>query len=225
MKILIIEDSTEVVEAISLCFQIRWPEVSISTAVEGITGIKAFKSEPFDMVILDLNLPDMDGLEVLKQIRSSSRVPLIIVTVRGEENDRTKGLEMGADDYIVKPFSYRELIARANAVFRRTHEVSNTPPLIVRGKLTLNLHTDEALLGDQTIKLAPTETKLLYILMQSAEKSLESKKLLQEAWGKEHTDSDLLRTYIRRLRGKLGDIPPRIILTEHGEGYRFVSPK
>lgn len=225
MRVLIIEDSTEVAEAVSLCLQLRWPEVALSIAAEGIRGIEIVQSESFDIVILDLNLPDIDGLEVLKQIRSFSNVPIIIVTVREKEEDQARGLEIGADDYIVKPFRARDLVARVNAVLRRAHvpEVAGEPS-IVRGKLTLNLINNEVRLGEQTIGLTPIESRLLYILMENAEDTLNSEKVSQEVWGKEYMNTDLLRTYIRRLRDKLNDNPPQIILTDRGEGYRFVSP-
>lgn len=226
MRVLIIEDSAEIVEAISLCLQLRWPEVTLSISEDGTGGIEILQSESFDIVILDLNLPDIDGFKVLDQIRSLSDVPIIIVTVRGGEEDQAKGLEMGADDYIVKPFSPRDLVARVNAVLRRARvpKVTGDQPSVVRGKLTLNLATNEVLLGDQIIKLTPSESKLLYVLMKNAEATLSSKKISPEAWGKEYMNTNLLRTYIRRLRDKLKDDPPQIILTERGEGYRFVSP-
>ncbi|MFC1939788.1 response regulator transcription factor [Chloroflexota bacterium] len=120
MKALIIEDNADVVEAISLCLQTRWPDVTISSSALGFNGVEKVKSLSLDIIILDLNLPDIDGLEVLRQIRSFSSLPIIIVTVRGEEDDQAKGLEMGADDYIVKPFRPRDLIARVNSVLRRS---------------------------------------------------------------------------------------------------------
>ncbi len=226
MKVLIIEDSPEVAESISLCLQIRWPEVELSVAAEGVKGVEIAKSETFGLIILDINLPDIDGFKVLNQIRSFSKVPIIIVTVRGNEHDQTMGLEMGADDYIVKPFRPRDLIARANAVLRRTQdfEVTDEQPLIIRGDLTLNLTTDEVLLHGQTIQLTRTEAKVLYVLMKNAEKTLDGEELFQKVWSKDYSDSQVLRSYIRRLRDKLNDNPPRVILTERGEGYRFVSP-
>ncbi|MFH0767996.1 MAG: response regulator transcription factor [Chloroflexota bacterium] len=226
MKVLIIEDSPEVAESISLCLQIRWPEVELSAAAEGAKGLEMAKSENFDLVLLDINLPDIDGFNVLNQIRSFSKVPIIIVTVRGNEHDQVRGLEMGADDYIVKPFRPRDLIARANAVLRRTQdfEVTEEQPLIIRGDLTLNLTTDEALLHGRTTRLTRTEAKVLYVLMKSAEKTLNDEELFQKVWNKNYSDSQVLRSYIRRLRDKLNDNPPRIILTKRGEGYRFVSP-
>ena len=226
MKALIIEDSADVVEAVSLCLQLRWPEVTPSIATEGTRGIEILKSESFDIVILDINLPDIDGFKVLRQVRSFSNVPIIILTVRGREDDQARGLEMGADDYIVKPFRPRDLIARVNSVLRRSRvaEVTAEQPSIVRGKLILNLTTHEVQLGDEITKLTPNESKLLYVLMHNAEHTISSEKISQEVWGKEYINTDPVRTYIRRLRHKLKDNPPQIILSKRGEGYRLVSP-
>ena len=226
MRVLIIEDSAEVVEAVSLCLQLRWPEATLSVSAEGTRGIEMLESKSFDLIILDINLPDIDGFEVLKQIRSFSNVSIIIVTVRGREEDQTRGLEMGADDYIVKPFRPRDLVARVNAVLRRAHvpKVGGDRPSVVRGKLTLNLATNEAQLREETTKLTPIESKLLYVLMNNDKNTLSSRKMSQEVWGKEYLNTDHLRTYIRRLRNKLRDNPPQIILNQRGEGYRFVSP-
>ncbi len=226
MKALIIEDNADVVEAISLCLQIRWPEVAISTSALGLNGVEMVKSLSFDIIILDLNLPDTDGLEVLRQIRSFSNIPIIIVTVRGNEDDQAKGLEMGADDYIVKPFRPRDLVARVNSVLRRSRvsEAAAEPQSVTRGKLTLRLADSEAQLGEETVKLTPNEFKLLYVLMNNAEHTLSNEAILQEVWGKHAETTDVVRTYVRRLRDKLKDKPPQIILNERGGGYRFVNP-
>ena len=226
MKVLIIEDNAEVVEAVSLCLQLRWPEASILIAAEGYEGVEMLEANSVEMVILDINLPDIDGFQVLEQIRSFSNVPVIMLTVRGREEDQTRGLEMGADDYIVKPFRPRDLVARVNAVFRRStgSKVPGELPYIIRGKLTLDFTSNEVHIGDQTIKLTPTESKLLYVLMENTRSTLSSKSVSQQVWGKEDKNTDPVRTYIRRLRNKLNDNPPQIILTEYGEGYKFVSP-
>ena len=226
MKVLIVEDNAEVVEAVSLCLQLRWPETSILIAAEGYRGIEIMEADPVDIVILDINLPDIEGFQVLERIRAFSNVPVIILTVRGREEDQTKGLEIGADDYIVKPFRPRDLVARVNAVLRRsiTPKAPGELPYIIRGKLTLNFTSNEVHIGDQTIKLTPTESKLLYVLMENTKSTLSSKNVSQQVWGKEDVNTDPVRTYIRRLRNKLNDNPPQIILTEYGEGYKFVSP-
>ncbi len=226
MKILIIEDDANVVEAISLCLQLRWPEVTLSAAVEGSRGMEILESESYDIIILDINLPDMDGFEVLRRIRGYSNVPIIILTVREKEEDQVRGLEMGADDYIIKPFKPRDLIARVNSVLRRTRvsEPTVEQPLVVRGKLILNLTTNEVRLGEEIAKLTPNESKMLYILMNNEKHMIGNGKISQEVWGKEYTSTGAVRTYIRRLRDKLKDKPPQIILSKRGEGYSFVSP-
>jgi two-component system response regulator VicR len=226
LKVLIIEDNAEVVEAVSLCLQLRWPEASILIAAEGHQGIEMLEANSIEIVILDINLPDIDGFQVLERIRLFSNVPVIMLTVRGREEDQTRGLEIGADDYIVKPFRPRDLVARVNAVLRRStsHKSLGEVPYIVRGKLSLNFTNNEVQYGEQTIKLTPTESKLLYVLMENAKSTLSSKDVSQHVWGKNNMNTDPVRTYIRRLRNKLNDNPPQIILTEYGEGYKFVSP-
>ncbi|MFC1934659.1 response regulator transcription factor, partial [Chloroflexota bacterium] len=205
MRVLIIEDSVEVAEAISLCLQLRWPEVNLTIAAEGIRGIAELESELFDIVLLDLNLPDIDGFEVLKRVRSFSNVPIIIVTVRGEEEDQAKGLEMGADDYIIKPFRPRDLVARVNSMLRRSSvsEVTEESQSIIRGKLILRLAYNEVQFGKEIVKLTPLEAELLYILMKNAEHTLSNEKIKQEIWRGDFEATDLVRTYIRRLRDKL----------------------
>jgi two-component system KDP operon response regulator KdpE len=225
LKALIIEDSPEVVEAVSLCLRLRWPEVDISVAHGGGPGQEILKAEAIDIVILDINLPDTDGFDVLKRIRSLSDVPVVILTVRGRDDDQAKGLEMGADDYIAKPFRPRDLVARVNAVLRRSYSPrTEAQPRIVRGSLTLNFTSNEASLNDRVIKLTPTEARLLYILMENTEDTLTSERLTREVWGRELESTDALRTYVKRLRVKLQDSPPRMLLTDHGEGYKFVYP-
>jgi two-component system KDP operon response regulator KdpE len=226
MKVLIIEDSPEVVEAVSLCLQLRWPETEIAVSAEGTRGVETARDGHFDLMILDINLPDIDGFKVLQDIRTFSNIPTIILTVRGKEEDQTRGLEMGADDYIAKPFRPRDLVARVNAVLRRyaTSGIGKEKTSIIRGKLTLNLASNEVVLRDKKMRLTPTEAKLLYILMENPEETLSGERISNEVWDKQPTDTDELRTYVRRLRNKLEDNPPRIILTDYGEGYKFVAP-
>ncbi|MFC1958161.1 response regulator transcription factor [Chloroflexota bacterium] len=226
MRVLIIEDNADVAEAMSLCLQLRWPEVDISVSTLGTYGVEMSKSLSFDVIILDLNLPDIDGLEVLRQIRSFSDIPIIIVTVRGGEDDQAKGLETGADDYIVKPFRPRDFVARVYSVLRRSlvSEVSQDPQSIICGKLMFRLIDNVVQFGEEIVKLTPKESKLLYVLMTNAEHTLSSEKILQEVWGKDAVTTDVVRTYVRRLRDKLKDQPPQIILNQRGGGYRFVSP-
>ena len=227
MKVLIIEDNAEVVEAVSLCLQIRWPDADISFAYGGLTGVQMVESQSFDIVILDINLPGINGFEVLKRVRSFSTVPVIILTVRGWEEDQVEGLELGADDYVVKPFRPRELVSRVNSVLRRvnTADTGTENHSLVRGKIKLHLNSNEIEMDDEKIKLTPTECKVLYAMMKNDGQTLSSKILLTEILGREDGNTEIIRTYIRRLRNKLHDAPPSIILNDRGGGYRFVTPK
>jgi DNA-binding response OmpR family regulator len=227
MKVLIIEDNAEVVEAVTLCLQIRWPDADISFAYGGLTGVQMVESQNYDIVLLDINLPGINGFEVLKRIRAFSTVQVIILTVRGWEEDQVEGLELGADDYIVKPFRPRELVSRVNSVLRRvnTAAMGAENHTLARGTLKLLLNSNEVQMGDEKIKLTPTECKVLYAMMKNDGQTLSSKTLLTEILGREDGNTEIIRTYIRRLRSKLKDSPPSIILNDRGGGYRFVAPK
>jgi len=204
----------------------RWPDSIILAVSEGRKGIELVETESPDVALLDIGLPDMDGFEVLRQIRFFSDVPIIIETVEEQETQRVRGLELGADDYIVKPFSYIELLARVKAVLRRSQipafmgGVGN----LVSGNLAIDFTTREVRLGGELIKLTPTEYKLLYILVRNKGQVVTQRRLLQQVWGEDYIEAtDYLRAYIRRLRDKLRDDPPTMILTEHGLGYKFAS--
>jgi DNA-binding response OmpR family regulator len=226
IKLLIIEDDPQIVQVISTCFEMRWPDSIIASVSQGRKGIELVETEPPDVVLLDIGLPDMDGFEVLRQIRFFSDVPIIIETVEDREADRVRGLELGADDYITKPFSYMELLARVKAVLRRSQmvEFKSGEANFVSGNLVINFATREIRLGDKVVKLTPIEYKILYILVRNKGQVVTQRKLMQQVWGEDYIENtDYLRAYIRRLRDKLQDDPPRMILTEHGVGYRFVN--
>lgn len=225
MRALIIEDDINVADAVSLCFQLRWPEVDLNIVTEGLKGTELLNSETVDIVILDINLPDVSGFEVLERIRSFSEVPVIILTVREKEDEQVKGLEMGADDYIVKPFKPRDLIARVNSVLRRSDisRTSTSSPVITKGAISLNLSKNEVRIGDKSVKLTPNESKVLYTLMGNMGKTVSSDNISQAVWGKVFSTNNRVRTYIRRLRLKLNDSPPSIIRSKRGKGYRFFS--
>jgi DNA-binding response OmpR family regulator len=227
LKVLIIEDNAEVVEAVSLCLQIRWPDADISYAYGGLTGVQMVEAQEYDILILDINLPGINGFEVLRRIRSFSMVPVIILTVRGWEEDQVEGLELGADDYIVKPFRPRELVSRVNSVLRRvnTSAIGGENHTLVRGAIKLLLNSNEIQMKEEKIRLTPTECKVLYALMKNDGQTLSSRILLTEILGREDGNTEIIRTYIRRLRSKLQDSPPSIILNDRGGGYRFVTPK
>ena len=230
MKILIIEDSPDIVDAVTMCFELRWPEVKVIAIDRGRQGINLVRSESLDAVLLDLGLPDMDGFEVLKEIRSFSNVPVTILTVRGAEVDKLRGLELGADDYITKPFSHLELLARVNALIRRTQmPVHNEKEKAIRNsRLVIDLASRTVTVNGQPVRLTPTEYNLLYYLVVNVNTVLTHGALLEKVWGEEYTNSpEYLKVYIQRLRNKLEEDPsnPKLLISERGFGYKFVMPE
>ncbi len=227
MKILVIEDALDVIEAIRLGLTLQWREVDVVAAADGEHGVDLVEDESPDLVLLDIGLPDIDGYEVLRQIRAFSDVPVIVLTARDDTMDKVKGLELGADDYVTKPFNHLELLARIRAVLRR-HEMPaprSRAPSFRSGELEIDFEAREARLRGERLVLTPTEYKLLYHLVRNAGHVLTHATLLAKVWGREYIDEvDYLRVYIRRLRDKLGDDPEhaRYIQTERGLGYRFV---
>jgi len=229
MKILVIEDASDVVEAIRLGFNLQWREVDVLGAPDGMTGLDIVERESPDLVLLDIGLPDIDGYEVLRQLRAFSDVPVIMLTARDDALDKVKGLELGADDYVTKPFNHLELLARVHAVLRRLDMPAprSRAPSFRSGELEVDFDAREVRVGGTPVVLTPTEYKLLYHLVRNAGRVLPHGTLLAKVWGREYVDEvDYLRVYVRRLRDKLGDDPehPRYIGTERGLGYRFLAP-
>lgn len=229
MKVLVIDDSAEITEVVSLCFRLRWNGANVISAADGKTGLELVEKENPEIVILDVGLPDINGFEVLREIRRFSQVPVIMLTVRGEDTDVAKGLELGADDYVTKPFSHIELIARVQAVLRRAQgiTVSSEERPFASGKLWVDFTSNEVKIDGNPVKLTSTEYKLLQHLIRNEGRLLTHENLLSKVWGEEYRDTrDLLRVHIQHLRQKLGDTldSPRIIVTEHGLGYKFVRP-
>ena len=228
MKVVVIDDSPEIIEVVSLCFQLRWSGAELISASTGTEGLELVESESPDIVILDIGLPDMEGFEVLREIRRFSQVPVIMLTVRKEDTDVARGLEMGADDYISKPFSHIELVARVQAVLRRiqgTPVTSEERPFI-SGKISVDFARNDVTVNDKPVKLTTTESKLLHLLIRNEGRLVTHESLLTRIWGENYSDArDLLRVHIQHLRQKLGDSveSPTIIVTEHGMGYKFVS--
>jgi DNA-binding response OmpR family regulator len=229
VKALVIEDSREIVEAVSLCFEFRWPGVAVVSTAKGSEGVELVETESPDVVILDLGLPDISGFEVLRQIRSFSDVPVIILTVRGEETDKVKGLELGADDYIVKPFSHLELLSRVKAVLRRAYmpQLRGDERPFVSDRLVIDFASREITVDKKPVKLTPTEYNLLCHLVRNEGTVLSQQTLLDKVGGAEFLEASYVKKYIQRLRGKLEDDPsnPKMLLTERGIGYKFVRPR
>ena len=229
MKVLVIEDNPEVLQSVQLCFELRWPGVTLLSAAEGQKGLEMTQTEQPDVVILDLGLPDTDGLEVLRQIRRFSSVPVMILTVRGEEMDKVKGLEMGADDYVVKPFAPAEFLSRIRALVRRSRmpELQPGEGPFVRGRLRIDFTAREVTLEGRPVKLTPSEHKLLYQLVRNEGRVMSNQALLEHVWGPDYaSESDYINVYVQRLREKLEEDPrnPKMILSEGGVGYKFVGP-
>ena len=230
MKVVVIDDAPDIVEVVSLCFQLRWSGTEVVEAGEGGKGLELIEAESPDVVILDINLPDMDGFQVIRELRRFSQVPVIMLTVKGEDTDIARGLELGADDYMVKPFSHIELIARVEAVLRRVRgqPITSDERPFVSGKLSVDFASNEIKVDGKLVKLTSTETKLLRHLIRNEGRLLSHENLLSKVWGEGYQDTrDLLRVHIQHLRQKLGDSidSPRIIVTEHGMGYKFVRPE
>ena len=194
-------------------------------ADDGAAGLEIAELDHPDLVLLDVMMPGMDGFTCLERLREFSQVPVILLTAKGEEADKVHGLDLGADDYLTKPFGPAELLARVRAALRR--QPGATPPAsLVVGDLEINLARRRVIRDGEEIRLTPTEYKLLYELVSNAGKVLLHGDLLSRVWGQEYRDEvDYLWTYVRYLRNKLEPDPahPRYILSEPGVGYTFVS--
>ncbi len=230
MNVLMIEDDPEIIESVSIAFQLRWPEVTLISSQNGKNGIEQAEKKSPDIVILDLGLPDMDGFQVLRQIRTFSNVPVVILTVRGEEINKIRGLEMGADDYIVKPFSPGEFLARLRAVLRRADEAgkedeeSGKP--MIKARLRIDLATQQVSIGDRVIRISPREFDMLKLLIQNDGRPVSNEELLKVASDPgENLSNSFLEKLIDRLRRKIEDNPdePGIIVAEGDTGYRLAG--
>ncbi len=226
MKVLIIENEQGIIEAISLAFQMRWPEARLLSTNLGERGIELVENENPDVVILDLGLDDISGFDVLKQIRLFSTVPILILTVRADETDIVRGLEWGADDYVVKPFRQMELLSRIRALIRRRGPLAEKPPLVC-GQLRFNPATWQLFCGENEISLTPTEGVIINHLMENAGQVVTHSSLAEAVWGENFPDvTSSLKVYVRRLREKLEAEPshPQVILTKYGIGYLLAKP-
>ncbi|MBN1188621.1 MAG: response regulator transcription factor [Dehalococcoidales bacterium] len=226
MKAAIIEDDQSIINAVTAAFEFRWPEVCVVSATNGKDGIQLVKSESPDVVILDINLPDTSGFDVLKNLRDFSSVPVIILTVRVDDADVLKGLENGADDYVIKPFNYLTLLARVKAVLRRSERtlLKGNENIVMSPRLNIDFINQKVRVDNQLVKLTPVEYQLLILLVKNKNKVVTFQNIMEEIWSKSsYDDTENIRIYIRRLRKKLQDIPPNMILNKHGSGYIFKS--
>jgi DNA-binding response OmpR family regulator len=224
-KILVIDDEETTVQLISLLLERRGYEVlKAFRAEDGLR--KAYRNHP-DLVLLDIMMPDMDGWELCRRLRELSDVPIIFLTARSEVKDVVKGLELGADDYVVKPYDNDELVARIKAHLRRTPTPPASEELVFNGgDFRINFMNREVRVRNKQVHLTPKEFNLLGILVRSAGRVITRTELVKEAWGPEYSDAiDSLKLYVHYLRQKVEQDPnrPEYILTSRGVGYRFAG--
>lgn len=223
-RILLVEDEASVAEAVAL--NLREEGHHVTLARRGDEGFRQATSEPYDLVILDLMLPGMDGRDVCRAIRRTSDVPVLMLTARGREMDKVLGLEIGADDYVAKPFGMLEVMARVKALLRRSRAAGppEEEPAIHAGRFVLDPARHRVTRDDEPVALRPKEFELLRVLMQNRGRVLTRDRLLDLVWGEDrYLDRGTLDVHIRWLRMKLEDDPrePRYILTVRGVGYSF----
>lgn len=224
MKIIIVEDEKSIIDAVKVAFEFRWTEANLLAAQTGREGIDLVRNENPDVVILDINLPDMSGFSVLKEIRTFSSAPVIILTVRSDDADILRGLEAGADDYIIKPFNYITLLARVKAVLRRTENIpiKNSQDTTISSRLKIDFVNQKVIFNNQLVKLTPVEYKLFLLLVKNKDSVVSFNNIMKEIWNTTYQgDTENIRINVRRLRKKLKDNPPSMIINQHGSGYMF----
>ncbi len=226
--ILVVDDEPRMIQFIRMNLELEG--FRVTQASNGLEALDKVRSELPDLVILDVMMPELNGFETLRLLREVSSVPVIMLTVKADEDDRVKGLELGADDYVTKPFSPRELVSRVKAVIRRTETPSPVEKSILKidDYLQIDFNRRTVYAGGKEVKLRPTEYRLLYHLVNNAGWVMTHENLLSKVWGYEYRqESHYLRLYITYLRQKIEPDPahPRYIITERGVGYRFVDWK
>jgi len=223
-RILVVDDEPQIRRSLQVNLESRG--YAVETAETGELAIQAFHNRRPDVIILDLLLPGMGGVEVVRRIRELSPVPIIVLSAMGEEARKVDALEMGADDYMTKPFGMDELLARIRSLLRRAAGAQSAQPVFTAGGLCVNFDRREVTLDDKPIKLTPTEYDLLKYLIEHSGKVLTHRMLLQEVWGQAYVDqAQYLRVFVGQLRKKIEQDPtrPRFVLTDPGVGYRFCA--
>ena len=222
MRVLVIDDEADIAEIVRLTFGLRWPEAEVVTAPTGEQGVDLVEREAPDLVLLDIGLPDIDGFEVCERIRHFSDVPIVMLSARHEEVDKVRGLELGADDYVTKPFSHIELLARVRAVMRcsESQEPTREGPPFDAAPLFIDYASRTVRVQGAEVKLTPIEYGLLYHLTRNENRVLTFRTLLAKVWGREYMDeTDYLKVHIQHLR-RSGDDPQGelMIVNERGVG-------
>lgn len=221
-RVLVIEDEESYREALS--YMLRKEGFDVVEAPDGATGLAEFDRGGADIVLLDVMMPGMSGTEVCRQLRTTSSVPVIMVTARDAEVDKVVGLELGADDYVTKPFSQRELLARIRAVLRRGQEVELVPDVIEAGGVRMDVERHEVSVNGEPVRLALKEFELLEMLLRNAGRVMTRGQLIDRVWGADYVgDTKTLDVHIKRLRAKIEENPSRPVqlVTVRGLGYKF----
>ena len=229
LKILVVDDDPQVCEVTEVSIKMRWPDAAVLVAGTGNEGIELAGREGPDVIILDIELPDMSGFEVCRRLQKLDSAPVLMLTVRDGEADKVRGLDLGADDYITKPFDQLELLARVNAVLRRSRLMRSKASgrHYEGGKLFVDFGTREVRVNGVLVQLPPIEYSLLYHLIKQPNRVVPHRTLIEKVWGREYLDQlGSVKVHIRRLRIKLEDNPqrPELIVTERGVGYKFAEP-
>lgn len=225
-RILVVDDETRMIGFIRMNLELEGYQVI--EAHDGLQALEAVRTQLPDTILLDVMMPHLDGFETLRMLREFSSIPVIMLTAKSEEDDKVFGLELGADDYITKPFGPRELSSRVKAVLRRV-DMPNSPDksvLKVDDRLSVDFNRREVIVAGEHIKLRPTEYRLLYHLIENAGWTVPHEQLLAKVWGYEYRDeTHYVRLYVNYLREKIEEDPqnPKYVLTERGVGYRFVD--
>ncbi|NWG34952.1 MAG: response regulator transcription factor [Chloroflexi bacterium] len=224
INVLVVDDEKPLREFVRRNLEVRGYKVAC--AANGLEALAIFQNEPVQLVIMDIMMPHMDGLEATRRIRDESHVPIIILTAMGEETDKVRAFDLGADDYLTKPFGVGELLGRIKAVLRRADWAGTVSGggRIVRGEVEVDIEKHQVRVRGEAVELTPTEFNLLVYLMKNAGKTLHHRAILQHVWGPEYShEAEYLRVYMGRLRQKIESNPlkPVYLHTEHGVGYRF----
>jgi two-component system response regulator RegX3 len=227
-RILAVDDEPRYLEIIR--FNLETAGYRVASAASGEEALELFATDDADLIVLDVMLPGIDGFEVCRLVRERSSCPIIMLTAKGAEEDKVRGLRLGADDYVTKPFSAQELLARVEAVLRRAHgpEDDRPPATITLGDLSIDPQRKQVTVGGLDVRLSPTEYRLLWCLAENAGSVLGRDELLTQVWGKAYRGEDeILRVTLFRLRQKLADDPsaPRYIVTRPGLGYMLTAPE
>jgi len=224
INVLVVDDEKPLRDFVRRNLEVRGYHVL--TASNGVEALAVFENKNIHLVIMDIMMPHMDGLEATRRIREESHVPIVILTAMGEEVDKVRAFDLGADDYLTKPFGVGELLGRVKAVLRRTDwsETGLSGERLVRGEIEMDLERHQVKVQGDVVELTPTEFNLLLYLMKNAGKTLPHRAILQNVWGAEYNnEAEYLRVYVGKLRQKIEADPskPIYLHTEHGIGYRF----